>query len=118
MNNTTIIKIFNSDNRNFAYTKIQNCYIMATIAYRILKFESMIKIPVVANHLFFTSITFSRVNSFTYISFIVIQYLKDLIFKKIVIKIICHFFCLELYKHNCLNILGSNICFRIQLKNE
>ena len=62
---------------------------MATIAYRILKFESMI----VSNDASFTSITFSRVNSFAYISSIVIQQLKDLIFislKKINIKIICH----------------------------
>ena len=41
MNNTTIINIFNSDNSNTAYIKSQNTQIIATIAYKILKFESM-----------------------------------------------------------------------------
>ena len=43
MNNTTAINIFNSDNSYIAYIKTQNCQIMITIAYRTLKFESMIK---------------------------------------------------------------------------
>ena len=75
MNNTTRINIFNSYNSNIAYTKTQNHQIMATIAYRILKFEFMIKKPIVENHAFFTSITFSKINSFTYINSIVIQHL-------------------------------------------
>ena len=40
---------------------------MPTIAYRILKFESMIKKGIVANHAFFAVVTFSKFNSFTYI---------------------------------------------------
>ena len=28
------------------------------------------------------------------------------------------FVCLKFYKHNCLNILASNICFRTQGKNQ
>ena len=28
------------------------------------------------------------------------------------------FVCLQFYKHSCLNILGGNICFRIQVKNQ
>ena len=42
MNNATIINIFNVDSRSIAYIKTQH-FQMATIAYRILKFESMIK---------------------------------------------------------------------------
>ena len=44
MNDTTVIKTLNSDNNsNIAYIKTQHCQIMATIAYKILKFETMIK---------------------------------------------------------------------------
>ena len=44
MNNTTVIKTLNSDNNsNIAYIKTQHCQIMATIAYKILKFETMNK---------------------------------------------------------------------------
>ena len=50
MNNTTIINIFNSDNSNIAYINTLHCQIMTTIVYRILKFESMIKKPIVTNH--------------------------------------------------------------------
>ena len=42
MNNTTIINIFNSDNSDIAYVKTQNSQIMASIAYRTMKYESMI----------------------------------------------------------------------------
>ena len=75
MNNPTIINTFTSDNDNIAYIKTKNCQIMATIAYRILKLESLIKKSIVANQAFFISITFSRINSFAYINFIVIQHL-------------------------------------------
>ena len=54
MNNKTTINIFNSDNSNIAYIKTQNRQIMATIAYRILKFETMSKKPIVTNYAFFT----------------------------------------------------------------
>ena len=49
MNNTRIINIFNSNNSNIAYNKTQNRQIMTTIVYIILKFESMIKKPIMAN---------------------------------------------------------------------
>ena len=93
MNNTTIINIFNSDNSSIPHTRTQNCPNMATIAYRFLKLESMINKPIVRNYAFFNAITFSRFSSFPYISYNLIQHLKDLIFigfKKIVIKMICH----------------------------
>ena len=48
---------------------------MTTIAYRIWKFEFMIKKTIVANHASFTCITTSRINSFAYINSIVIQHL-------------------------------------------
>ena len=38
-----VINIFNSDNSNIASNKTQHCEIMTTIAYIILKFESVIK---------------------------------------------------------------------------
>ena len=37
MNNTTKINHFHSDNVNIAYIKEENCQILTTIAYRILK---------------------------------------------------------------------------------
>ena len=55
MNNTT--NIFVSDNSNIAYINTQHYQIMTTIAYRILKFESMIKKVIVTNHALSTSIT-------------------------------------------------------------
>ena len=75
MNNTTIINIFNSNNSNTAYIKTQHCQIRTTIAYRILKIESMIKKPIMANHVFFAAVTFSKINSFAYINSFVIQHL-------------------------------------------
>ena len=75
MNNTTVINIFNSDNINIAYIKAQNRQIMTTITNIILKFEPMTKKPLVTNHAFFTSITFSRIDSSAYINSIVKQYL-------------------------------------------
>ena len=69
MNNTTVINVFKSDISNIAYTNNKHCQIMTTIAYIILKFESMIKEPIAANHAFFTSIIFSKINSFTYINY-------------------------------------------------
>ena len=66
MNNTTIINIFNSDNSNIAYIKTAHC---RTIAYMILKFESMIKRKIMANHTF---LTFGKIN-FAYINSIVTQ---------------------------------------------
>ena len=70
-----IFNIFNRDNSNIAYIKAQNCQIKATIAYRILKFESMIEKTIVTNHAFSTFITFSTINSFAYINSIVMYHL-------------------------------------------
>ena len=51
MNNTTIINIFKSDNNNIAYIKTAHCQIMSIIANTILKFESVLEKPIVANHI-------------------------------------------------------------------
>ena len=59
-----IISIFNSDNNNIAYINTKHCQIMTIISYRILKFESMIKKPIVTNHEFFAVVTFSKINFF------------------------------------------------------
>ena len=70
------------------------------------------------NNAFFTVVTFSKINSFADYNSIVIQ-----IF--IISNIQKHFYqdnlslvCLQFYKHNRLNILGDNICFHIQVKNQ
>ena len=83
---------------------------MTTIAYRILTFESMIKKPVMANYAFFAIVTFSKFNSNT--SFITSNLQKDFHQDNL------SFVSLQFYKHNCLNILASNICFHIQVKNQ
>ena len=54
MNNTTILNTFDSDNSNVAYIKTQHRQIMATITYKILKFEPMIKKAIVPNCTFLT----------------------------------------------------------------
>ena len=56
---------FNSYNSNMANINTQNCQIMTTIKNGISKFKPMIKIAIVANHTFFTVITFSRINNFS-----------------------------------------------------
>ena len=43
MNNSRIANNFKNENSNIIYIKTQHRQIMATIAYRILKFEPMIK---------------------------------------------------------------------------
>ena len=48
---------------------------MTGIAYKILKFESMIRKPIMENHTFFAFVTSSKTNSFTYINSTVIQHL-------------------------------------------
>ena len=58
-----------------------HCQIRATIACRILKFEPMIKKSLVANHKFFTSITFSKGNPFAYIIFIVTKHFEYVLIK-------------------------------------
>ena len=52
---------------NIDKIKIQHRQIIATITDRILKFEAMIKKPLVTNYTFFTDISFSRISSFAYI---------------------------------------------------
>ena len=60
MNNTTIINIFNSDNNNITNIKTWHGQIIKTIVYIILKFKSMIKKPIVTNHVLFDGVTFSN----------------------------------------------------------
>ena len=64
MNNTNVIKLFNSESSE-----------ITTITNIILKIKRMTKTAMVANHALFTVITFSRVNSFAYISSTVIKHL-------------------------------------------
>ena len=53
--------------------KTQHCQIMTIITDRIFKLEPVIKKSIVTNHTFnHTVFTFSRINSFAYINFIVI----------------------------------------------
>ena len=60
MNNTKIIKIFNSDNSNIVKIRTQNLQIMTTTTNEILKFEPMLKIPIKVDNTFFTIITFRK----------------------------------------------------------
>ena len=120
---TTLINILDSDNSNIAYIKTQHFQSMTTIAYIILKFESMIKKPITANHTFFTVVTFSSftscfINSLAYISSIVFMALIIFNLEKDFRQDNLPFVCLQFYKHNFLNILAGNICFRIQVKNQ
>ena len=57
MNNTTIIDIFKSGNSSIANIKTQDYQIMTIITNIILKFEPMIKIPLVTNHVDFLVVT-------------------------------------------------------------
>ena len=70
-----ILNTFISDNSNIAYFKTQHHQIMARITYKILKFETMIKKPLVTNHAFFAVITFSNISSLAEISSSVIRHL-------------------------------------------
>ena len=60
-----MINTFNSDNNNIANIKAQHQQTMTTIKNRFLKFEPMIKIPIVAGDSFFIVITFSNSSSYT-----------------------------------------------------
>ena len=75
LSNKLITNSFKSDNNNIAYIKTQRCQIMTTITYIILKFESVIKKPIVANHVFFAVVTFNKINYFASINSMVIQHL-------------------------------------------
>ena len=48
---------------------------MTTIANKILKFESMIKKTIITNNTFVTVVTFSKINSYAYINYFLIQLL-------------------------------------------
>ena len=62
-----------------------------------LKFEYIIKKPIMVNHAFFLLLL------------ILVGSISSLIS-------ILPFVCLQCYKHNCLNIPTCSICFRIQVK--
>ena len=91
---------------------------MATIAYIILQFESIIKKAIVTNHAFSTFITFSRINSlrlyqlYRNVAFIISNLQKDFHQDNL------SFVCLQFYKHNCLHILPDNIYRSMQVKNQ
>ena len=70
INSTTIINLTVTIEISL---KLRHKIVMANIPYRLLKFEPMIKKPVVVNHAFFFSITFSGINSFVYINSVIIQ---------------------------------------------
>ena len=74
MNNETIINPFIIDDSNITNIKTRNCQIMRIITNIISKLIPMIKKPLVANHTFFTVITFKKINFFAYIKFIVTQH--------------------------------------------
>ena len=83
-------------------------HIMTTITYIILKVESMIKKPIVANHTFFAVVTFNKISSFAYINSIIIAFILSNL-QKDFHQDDLPFTCLQFYKHNCLNILADNI---------
>ena len=91
---------------------------MTTIAYRILKFERMTKKSIVVNHALFTSITFIKINSFAYkrfyrnTAFIISNLQKNCQNNRSFV------FFLQFDKHDCINILASNISFGIQVKDQ
>ena len=110
-----IINIFNSDPSNIIYIKTKNCKNMTTIAYRISKFDSMIKNPIVTNYGFLTSITFSRI-SFLY------QFCRNTSFTRSNLQKDCYqdnlpFVFSQFYRDNCKNILAGNIG-SMQVKNQ
>ena len=108
MNNTTISSSFNSDNSNIANSKTQHRQIITTITYRILKFEPLIKKPIVTNYTFCTVITTASINSS--LKSVLLQYS---IYKTYLLKTNLHQFqedflqnnlsfdFLQFYKHNC-----------------
>ena len=75
MNGTTIICTIKSETSSTTDIKTRQKQIMTTITNRFLKFIPIIKIPIVANYLFFPVITFSNISFLTYINYIVIHLL-------------------------------------------
>ena len=85
----------------------------------------MTKKPVVTGNTFFTFITFSNMNSlqvpFKSLNSIYNTYLLKT--KLPQLQKDCHqdnlsFTSLQLYKHDCLNIISGNICFHKQIINQ
>ena len=113
-----IINSFNRDNSNIANIKTQYCQIMATIPNIIFKFKITIKKRILANHVLFTVVTFSRISSFAKINSIMIQNLSDPLikikktnfpqFQKDYHEDNVSLACLQFNKKNCLNIVASN----------
>ena len=106
MNNTTIINIFNSDNNNITNIKTWHGQIIKTIVYIILKFKSLIKKPIVTNHVLFDGVTFSN-NWFLCLY----QFYRNTAF--LISNLDFHqsnqsFAYLQFYKHSFLNIRGGN----------
>ena len=64
--NQIITTITKSNNSNIPNIKTQDHQIITTITVGILKLKPMNKKPIVGNYTFFTVITFSNINSFTY----------------------------------------------------
>ena len=76
MSNTAIIYISNSDNsNNITYIETWYCQTVITIAYRIKKFQLMVKKTIIENHAAFAIVNFNKITFFLYISSIVIQHL-------------------------------------------
>ena len=73
MNNMAIINIFNNDNSNVTYMKLQHHEIMTTTLYRFLKFEFVIKNLIMPNHTFFTVVTVSKINFLDLVNFATVQ---------------------------------------------
>ena len=80
-----------------------------------------------ANHAFFTVITFNRINSFAYISFIVTLFIRPIYqiretnlhqAEKDRHQDNLSFACLQFYERNCLNKLACNICCHKQVNNR
>ena len=91
---------------------------MTKITDGMLKFKPIIKKPIMASHKFFAAVTFSRINSFP--SAIQTYLLKANFhrFRKDFHQDNPPFLCLQFYKHNCLDIHATNICFCTQVKNQ
>ena len=75
MNNTTISNIFSNGLSNIAYVNTILYQFMGTVAYRLLKFKSIIKNPIMKNRTYFVVVTFSKISSLGFIISIAIQHL-------------------------------------------
>ena len=90
---------------------------MTTTAYIILKYESVIRKPIMANHTFFAFVVLQDhllrlYELYRLAAFVVFNLQKNFHQDNL------PFVCFQFYKDNCLNILVGNICFLIQVKNQ